>query len=528
MDPENTSASVDRILGVLRRRALLISLCCLLAAVAAYGFSRTQTVKYTATASVVFNSGQQSGLITGFPTASSNDQQTEQNTNVQLMQLPSLAEKTAAALGRGLTKAAVKADVSISGRSESNIVEVSATATSPEMAAKIANTYATQFVTEQHNVSKEYFSSALAAIDKQLLHGASPALRERAASLQLLAELPPTNVQVAQAASLPTSPSSPDKSRNTLLGAFLGLLLGLGLAFLIERFDRRIREPGDLEEIYRVPLLGVVSESPALSPSTPYMGQAWGALPPAETEVFNLIRAHLRSFNGDRQPHSVVIASAAPNDGKTTIAGQLAAAAAGMGSRVLLLEADLRRPTLARRLGIRPTPGLSELVMDTVSMDEATQSIDLQVPPSDAATQRTLDVLVAGHPLPPNPPELIASGAMDAVLELAKSAYDLVVIDTPPLDAVSDAFPLLRKVDGVIVVAWVGRTPRGISERLHQTLNTSDASLLGVIANGVKPGAAGLYGTDAYVTRERSPASVASVRRWTVRDEGISHSREAS
>jgi polysaccharide biosynthesis transport protein len=118
---------------------------------------------------------------------------------------------------------------------------------------------------------------------------------------------------------------------------------GLGLAFLLERFDRRIREPRDLEAIYGLPLLGVVPESAALSRSGKGKKNAREALPASEAEAFHLIRAHLRYFNVDRELRTLLIASAAPGDGKTTVARHLAAAAARMGARVLLLEADPRR-----------------------------------------------------------------------------------------------------------------------------------------------------------------------------------------
>ena len=136
----------------------------------------------------------------------------------------------------------------------------------------------------------------------------------------------------------------------------LGLLLGLGLAFLLERLDRRIREPKDLEALYGLPLLGVVPESKALSRSDAGGGDERATLPPGEAESFQLIRAHLRYFNVDRQVRTLLVASAAPGDGKTTIARHLAGAAARVGSPVLLLEADLRRPTLAQQLDVHPGP----------------------------------------------------------------------------------------------------------------------------------------------------------------------------
>ncbi len=182
-----------------------------------------------------------------------------------------------------------------------------------------------------------------------------------------------------------------------------------------------------------------------------------------------------------------------------------------MGSRVLLLEADLRRPGLAQQLDAQPGPGLADVLIGAVPLAEAIQTIDLEAPSGEGATVRTLDVLVAGATLPPNPGELIESRAMETLLERAGSAYDLVVIDTPPLTAVSDAFPLLGKVDGVIIVGRVGRNRRDVAQRLHETLTGAGAPLLGVVANGLKSGRRGGMATATpTITR---PASRARRRR---------------
>jgi capsular exopolysaccharide synthesis family protein len=520
MDTEQTNLSLEQVLGVLRRRAPWILLCFVLVAGSAYGFSKHQTKKYTATASLVFSNNQLSQQVAGLPAIASSSQQAQQNTNLKLVQLGDMAAKTAGLLGQGLTKEKVNADLSVSAQTESNIVDVAVTATSPALAAGIANTYTAQFVTEQQDSNHAYYASALKLVNKQLA-ALSPkeragtaglALQDRAQSLGVLAELRNGNVQVAQAATVPTSPSSPKISRNTLLGAVLGLLLGLGVAFLLERLDRRIREPKDLEAIYGLPLLGVVPESAALSRSARSKKNATGALPPGESESFHLIRAHLRYFNVDRELRTLLVASAAPGDGKTTIARHLAGAAARMGSRVLLLEADLRRPTLAQQLDIQSGPGLADVLIGALSLSEAIQMIDLEAPSGDSAKGRTFDVLVAGGALPPNPGELVESHAMETLLEQAKLSYDLIVIDTPPLTAVSDAFPLLRKVDGVIIVGRVGRNRRDVAQRLHETLAGAGAPLLGVVANGFKArrNAPYAYAYD-YTAVGSGPGSVAPV-----------------
>lgn len=507
MQQDSEGLSIEQILGVLRRRLALSMFCVVLVAGAAYGFSKHQTKKYTATASLDFSVNSLSQQIAGLSVSNSSSAlAARQASDLELAKVGDMAAKTANLLGHRLTEEEVASSVSVEGHGESSIVDISATTSSPALSAAIANTYTSQFVTEQQSANRQYLESALGIVRRQLA-ALSPqqrvgpdglGLQDRAQTLSLLSELKEGNVQVAQEARVPISPSSPKTTKNTALGVFLGLVLGLGLAFVLERLDRRIRRPEDLETIFDQPLLGTVPKSAALSSSARGKGGKRTALPPAEAEAFNLIRAHLRFLNVDRDLRTVLIASATPEDGKSTIARHLAEAAARLGSRVLLLEVDLRHPTLAQQLNIRPGAGLTEVLIGAIPMDEATQPVSLETPTGNR--ERTLDVLVAGAVLPANPAELLESEAMDTVLERATSAYDLVVIDTPPLTAVSDAFPLLSKVDGVVIVGWVGVSRRDPVEHLHQVLASSGAPLVGVIANGSRFGASNAYATPSAST----------------------------
>jgi len=215
--------------------------CCLVVAGGAYAFSKHQTKKYTATASIVFQNNPLSQQVVGLPSNTSN-LLVQQAGNVELVQLGNMAANTAAILGHGLTQERVRKSLTVAGLGESSAVAVSATADSPLLAAAIANTYVSQFVAEQEAGNRRFFSSALGVVERQLralpvrqrFGPAAVALQNRAQTLRFLSELKYGSVQVAQEAQPPASPSSPNTKTNTELGVLLGLLLGLGIAFLLE------------------------------------------------------------------------------------------------------------------------------------------------------------------------------------------------------------------------------------------------------------------------------------------------------
>jgi capsular exopolysaccharide synthesis family protein len=355
----------------------------------------------------------------------------------------------------------------------------------------VANTYAGVFVSEQENGDHQYYRSALATVERQIAE-LSPAqargsqglaLQNRAQSLATLAGIRSDTVSLAQTAAVPTAPSSPTIKRNAIVAGLLGLLLGVGLAFGIERLDQRLREPEELESAYELPLLGAIPDSKALRRGG--RGSRTGPPSGAVTDAFQFVRARLLYFNVDRDVRTLAIVSAEPGDGKTTVAHWLADAAAAIGSRALLIEADLRRPTMAQETGLELGPGLADVLIGACAFDDAKQTLELGAPGVDREAEHSLDVIVAGA-LPPNPAEMLQSHAMSEVIKRAKADYDFVVIDTPPLVAVSDALPLMRSVDGVAIVAGMRRNRRDAAQRLKSTLVSVKAPLLGVIANRVK------------------------------------------
>lgn len=479
------------VLGIVRRRAPVVIVCVLVAVGAALTYSLASQKQYTATAALVFNSTPLSQQIAGLQPSSNNNTPSQQDTNLQLLKLGNMAQEAARRVGHGLTKNDVINSLAISPTGDTTIVNVASTLPSAALATQVANTYARIFVNQQENGDHQYYQSALATLERQIANlpraeakGAQGlSLQNRAQSLATLAQIRTGTVSLAQAATVPTSPSSPAVKRNVIIAGLLGLLLGAGLGLLMERLDQNIRDPSELEGTYGLPLLGLIPFDPALRRDD--HGSQVEQPPSAVADAFQFIRARLKYFNVDRDVHTVAIVSSEPEDGKTTIAHWLANAAARMGSRVLLIETDLRRPTVAQEIGLNTGPGLADILIGGKAVDDATQSVVLHAASVSNDNERLLDVIVAGG-MPPNPAEMLESRAMADVLKRAKATYDFVVIDTPPLGTVSDALPLVRAVDGVVIVAQMGRSRRDTAQRLKSTLASVDAPLLGVIANRVR------------------------------------------
>jgi receptor protein-tyrosine kinase len=275
---------------------------------------------------------------------------------------------------------------------------------------------------------------------------------------------------------------------------FFGLLLGVGLAFLFERLNRTLRDPEEAREAFGMPIIGTVPESKEIMASNE---GAAAELPFVEDEAFRMLRASLRYFNVDQEMRSVVVTSHGAEVGKSTVAWHLARVAAA-SSKVIIVETDLRNPSLGRQHGLSMGPGLSEMLTRQVELDEAIQTKPIAGRSNGSGGgERSIDVIVAGAN-PPNPSELLESDAMGEALARLTERYELVVLDTAPLGVVADAFPLLRMVDGTILVARMGKSTRDSAERLREQLERLDAPVLGVVANGIKVKRGGKYGYGYY------------------------------
>ncbi|MDQ6605590.1 MAG: CpsD/CapB family tyrosine-protein kinase, partial [Actinomycetota bacterium] len=288
------------------------------------------------------------------------------------------------------------------------------------------------------------------------------------------------NAELVADAVVPPLPSFPHNSKTAKYGALIGLLIGLLLVVWIGRRDRRIRDASSVEDAYGVPLLGTVSDKQAAT-----LGEARAGRSAYTTEAFARLGASLRYLNVDRDIHTVMVTSASAREGRSTVALQLAIAEAMAGSdRVLLLEADLRGPVLARALGEQARPGLSEVLSRSASLQDALRSVRIGGSQDGTSPGARISVLPAGA-VPPNPLELIESESMTWLMNTLKDSFDLIVIDSPPISVVPDAIPLLARVSGVVLVGRIGVTTRAAAAAMREQLAQAGAHTLGVVAMSV-------------------------------------------
>ena len=346
---------------------------------------------------------------------------------------------------------------------------------------------------------------------KEQLAGLGPAelagregqdLQTRLQELELAAAGSSSPVVQIDRAKPPAEASSPKPVQNTVIGAIVGLALGLALAIALERRDRRVRDPRFMEYVLGGPIIGRIPRSRALARS----GRGTRALPAPEAEAFRTVRVNLRRQLEQQGARSLIVTSAIPGEGKTTLAWNLARIEAAAGSRVLLVEADLRRPGLARSLEANGTAGLTELLAsDEAQLQDLIHPVDFGRRRRPRRRRGRRDRRPLRRAPPANPAELLDSERMQAMLEVIPDRYDLVVVDTPPT-VVSDAMPILEYVGGVVVVGRIGLSTDESLIGLREQLDHLDAPTLGVVVNG------DAKSSDAYTTTRRGTDEMSAER----------------
>lgn len=442
--------SLHDYLRVLRERWKLVVAALLLGAAVAAALTLTATKMYASSVTMFVSA--QDGPDLNATNAYQGNLLSQQKVKsyVELLQSGRLAQQVVSATKVPMTAAALAGELSASSQPDTVLLEATVTDRSPQQAERLANSVGDQF-------------GKLVSVLEAPPSGGKPTVA----------------VRVVQPASFSATPVSPRPVRNIGLGALLGLLVGLGGAFLRNALDTSVKSVEEMAEITGSPSLGVIAYDSEVH-KRPLLVQAHPHAPRAE--AFRQLRTGLQFIDIDRPRKVVVVTSSVPEEGKTTTLCNLAIALAQGGSRVVLVESDLRRPRAAQYLGVEGAVGLTSVLAGKATLDEALQ------PWGDDL----LTVLASG-PLPPNPSELLASEHMHAVLAELSDRFEIVLLDSPPLLPVTDAAALSAQCDGALIVVRHGKTSREQVSSSTAALTGVGARVLGSVLTMAPAASAGSY-----------------------------------
>lgn len=437
-------------LRLLRKRWFVVLQCVLLGIGVAAFFVWRATPVYQASTQLFISASSADSSVSTLAQGGQFTQQRVQS-YADIVNTPAVTDAVAASVNTGLSSRQIAREISASAPLNTVLINVSVHDTSAARAAQIANAASDRFAVYVNSLE-------------------TPAVGAKS----------PIKVTVVRRASVPTSPVSPRSKLDGALGLLLGLALGIGLAVVRETLDTTVKDPAVLQRELGLATLGTIAfdvnavRLPLLIHDDEHSLRA---------EAFRQLRTNLQFVDIDKSPRSLVVTSALSNEGKTTTATNLAITLASSGLRVLLVEADLRRPRMHDYLGIEDAVGLTSVLIGRASMSEAVQ---------EWGGVGTLHVLPSG-PIPPNPSELLGSQGMASLLAGLSMTYDMVIIDAPPLLPVTDAAVLATLADGVVLIAAHGVTRREQLGRALESLRAVDATVYGVVLT-----MAPMRGPDAY------------------------------
>ncbi len=444
-------------LNTLRRHWRPVVVCTLLGGVLGYLLAASQPSAYRASATVLVSAdraGTTSDLLQGSAYVESLVTSYAVLATSEIVLQPVIDD-----LGWDTTPKGLAGSVTAASPTSTVLIEISADRGDPVEAQQLANSVADELAAAVSEVSPS------------------------------IADQPAVTVTTIQTADVPGAPFAPNPRRSSALGAFVGLVLGVGIALLLRALGGRVRDANDAAEASATPVLGQVVQAqrrrtlPDMVMSDPRS---------AEAESVRGVAANMHYLGVDGGFRSFLVTSSAPAEGKSSVACALALTMTETSSRVLLVDADLRSPTVHELTGLVASVGLSTVLVGDVDFDSAIQHW----------SSRQLDVLTSG-PVPPNPGQLLTSDALRAVIEMAEKRYDVVVVDTGPLSLVSDAVWLGHLVDAIIVVARRGKTKTRALARVLETLAAARTPASGVIVNGALRSRRSKYGY-GYVPATRS------------------------
>lgn len=521
---DTRQATIRDYLRMLRASRVTIVALVVLCAAAAAGFSLGQTPMYVAEAQLSFQEENQSNAEAGVVAAVVQTPAQLAARGAESVLSTEVLRLARRRLGPSADIEDLRKLVTTNIESSSNLVTVRAQTTDASFASRLANQVAQGTVSIQTRDVRRRFAVLADRVQRELRElqredGRDDAVLaasffSRIASLRTLS-VNATPVRLAQQASEPQTPSSPKPLRNTFFGGFIGLLLGVVVAFVRSALDRRLRSPEEIQDALELPILGSI-RTEAFG-HAPYLQNGSAPMSEEDVESFRMLRASLDLLNVERPPRSILVTSPLPQEGKSTVAASLALAMTAGGAKALLVECDLRRPCLAGRLDLQTGPGLVDYLGDGVPLADVVQSTSLGRASSNggagatagglatAGTKETsgaglaekLSVVTAGS-RSIAPAELLGTQRFRVFMYEATQAYDVVVIDTPPLLAVADTMKIAALVEGLLLCIRSEQTTREQARAAGKLLARLPERPTGVVITGVQPGQESDYGYYSY------------------------------
>ena len=474
------------LLGILRRRWLVATTVLIACVAVAVIHQKSSPKSYNATASVTFQSGTLADVALQATPSGSSEPQREADTEVLIAHSPEVAQAVRRQLGTSVSVESLLNDVQVEAAANANILNIVASTRDPQESALLANAFATQYIAFRTRTGLEGINSSASKLQQQLatLPAGSPERATLEQSLQRLSALRAVaggGANIIGRASVPSSPAGKTLTTTVLLGLIAGLALAIAIALLVESLDRRIRTLDECEHEYGFSALTSVPQS-AFRASRPEMREQ-------ALEAYRILRSELDFASVTRQMDTLLITSAISEEGKTSVAVELARVMAMAGRKVVLMELDLRRPGFAAHFDLDPDGGLTSVLTDRAPLADL-----LEEPIADLPN---LSVLPAGR-LPQNPSEMLSSPRVAEVISDLAASSDILIIDAPPLNPVADTQVLLNNpsIHTTLVVGRVNHLKRDEARRAKGILARHMIEPVGLVVTGV--GEQRMYGYGAY------------------------------
>lgn len=489
-------------LDVIRARKRLIIWTVIIVTLGAVIISALQPAVYEASATLLYSQRNTGAAVLGVSQPGySNFPDIELSTQIGLIQQPQVVQVVITKLGLSTTVDKLLQNVTVTADGQTQLITISATGSSMSEAAAIADALAHSYADWSRAQNRNSIQAALNAVNANLAStqsqiatleaavaahpsGANRAelaaanarystLSDNAQQLAIARDLETGSVQIVTPGTADPVPVSPKPVRNGALGLALGIALGLGLAFVANLLDSTVKSAEEASEIYGAPVIGQIIED-KLKPGAPRLPVMLAEPASQAAESYRGLRNNMEFINFDRSIKTLLVTSSVSGEGKSTVAANMGTVLAQAGWRVVLVVVDFRRTAAEETFGLNRTPGLSEVLAGTASLDAVMRH------PVDG-----LRLLPSGD-TPPNPNELLGSDAMMRLLATLGETADLIIVDTPPLLAVADAATAARWSDGAVLVTRDGMTSRDAARKARQQLDRVGERIIGVVITGVK------------------------------------------